>query len=209
MGREFIDLFDRWAKDYDHTVSGVDDEYREVFEHYEQILKAVADRTFGHVVEFGVGTGNLSAYLLNKVDQFTGIEPSKEMRQVAEKKLNQSIYDGDFLSFPQTSNVDCFVSSYAFHHLTHEEKKAAVAKYYELLPKSGKVVFADTIFINEEAKKQIIDEAKHRQHLSLVEDLQTEYYPTVDEIKSIFEGIGFQVTLQKMNKFVMILEAIK
>lgn len=31
MGREFLSLFDHWADSYDDTVSGHDEQYKEVF----------------------------------------------------------------------------------------------------------------------------------------------------------------------------------
>ena len=64
MGREFIELFEEWSEYYDDTVSGHDEEYREVFKDYEQILERVVGRAKGHVLEFGVGTGNLTVLLL-------------------------------------------------------------------------------------------------------------------------------------------------
>ena len=35
MGREFDQLFDEWAENYDETVFGSDDQYANVFLHYE------------------------------------------------------------------------------------------------------------------------------------------------------------------------------
>ena len=60
MGREFIELFEDWADYYDDTVTGHDDEYREVFKGYEEILDRVVNISCGYVLEFGVGTGNLT-----------------------------------------------------------------------------------------------------------------------------------------------------
>ena len=76
MGREFIELFEDWAENYDDTVSGYDNEYREVFDGYGEILDRVVSKSYGHVLEFGVGTGNLTARLLEAGLEVTGIEPS-------------------------------------------------------------------------------------------------------------------------------------
>lgn len=210
MGREFVDLFDRWADNYDDTVSGVEEEYQAVFHKYDQILKEVADRATGYVLEFGVGTGNLSAQLLSKTDQYIGIEPSEKMREVAEKKLGVPIYDGDFIAFPEPkTKVDSIVSSYAFHHLTYTEKNQAVEKYRQLLSKGGKVIFADTVFLNETAKNDMINAAKGKQYYNLAEDLETEYYPTIAELTEIFENNNFRISFEKLNDFVWLFEAIK
>lgn len=101
MGREFIELFEEWADYYDDTVTGYDDEYREVFKGYEQILDRVVEKSYGHVLEFGVGTGNLTTRLVKAGLQVTGIEPSTAMRKKAMEKLEShiDIVDGDFLDF--------------------------------------------------------------------------------------------------------------
>lgn len=64
MGTEFNGLFDEWAHTYDSFVQGEDIQYKEVFAHYEDILEDVVNKSFGNVLEFGVGTGNLTNKLL-------------------------------------------------------------------------------------------------------------------------------------------------
>lgn len=210
MGREFIDIFDRWADQYDQTVLGTDEEYREVFEHYNAILNEVAERSEGHVLEFGTGTGNLATVLLAGSHPYTGVEPSAKMRLIAERKLKIPLEDGDFLNFSEPdTQVDTIVSTYAFHHLTDGEKQHAAHTFNKLLKKGGKVVFADTVFADEESKQAIIRDAERKNLLNLAEDLQTEYYPMLEDITVIFEKAGFYVSLDQMNKFVWILEAVK
>lgn len=212
MGREFVDLFNRWAETYDSTVSGMDEEYKEVFEGYGQILQEVTTRVNGRILEFGTGTGNLTQFLLaNPENHVTGIEPSEKMRETAKKKLPKAtIIEGDFLQFDVPAEpVDAIVSTYAFHHLTDKEKLTAAKMYYTLLKTGGKVVFADTMFMNEAYKQEIIQQAKENQFFNLAEDLQTEYYTTLPAMASIFEDAGFEVRFDSMNKYVWILEATK
>ncbi|UTR11043.1 class I SAM-dependent methyltransferase [Evansella sp. LMS18] len=211
MGREFVDLFNRWAETYDSTVAGMDEEYKDVFENYGQILQEVARRVNGHVIEFGTGTGNLTEFLAAKAETVMGVEPSDKMREAANRKLKETeVVEGDFLVFPEPEHpVDAIVSSYAFHHLTDEEKGKAAAIYADILKTGGKVVFADTMFMNEDRKQEIIQDAQRRQFFNLAEDLQTEYYTTLPVMASIFEDAGFEVSFTSMNKFVWILEAVK
>jgi putative AdoMet-dependent methyltransferase len=211
MGREFLDLFEQWAGYYDETVVGHDEEYKDVFIHYDRILEEVAARSIGHVVEFGVGTGNLTAKLLNRGLDVTGIEPSPAMRSLANEKLGSrlEVLDGDFIQFPHVSKVDTFVSTYAFHHLTDTEKEQAIEKYGNLLASGGKIVFADTMYESEEAYKRAISDALSKGFLNLATDLQREYYTTIPILKNILEKHGFSVTFDKCNEFVWILEAEK
>ncbi|QXE02629.1 class I SAM-dependent methyltransferase [Terribacillus sp. DMT04] len=211
MGREFIDMFDEWAESYDDTVTGQDPQYKDVFENYHDILQAVADAAEGNTLEFGVGTGNLSEKLLAKGLKVTGIEPSKEMREHASRKFPElSITDGDFLSFPEPAEqVSSIVSTWAFHHLTDHEKNHAIASYAALLPKGGKIVFADTVFSSEDGRDKLIQRETEKGYDRLVKDLTTEYYTTIEVLEKIFQAHGFYVTFMQKNRFVYLITAEK
>lgn len=211
MGREFIDLFERWADSYDTTVSGQDEEYRDVFKGYDGILSSVAQASSGHVLEFGVGTGNLTSFLLNEGLEVTGVEPSKAMREKASKRLpDVTFYDGDFMVFPTpTKPVQTIVSTYAFHHLTDEEKEIAIHKYSQLLGQNDKIVFADTAFKDENARIKMHEKVKAKGYYNLLQDLQTEYYTTIPVLEELFQQHGFRVVFTQLNDFVWLMEAVK
>jgi|SRR5699024_3465006 len=211
MGREFIDLFEGWAGTYDETVAGMDPQYAAVFSGYEDILQEVVDRTFGNVLEYGVGTGNLTKKLLQANHKVIGIEPSGSMLQAARTKLpNAHLEEGDFLSFPKSDMpIDSIVSTYAFHHLTDEEKEKAIKQFSAILPEKGKVIFADTVFETEKAKESAIAKAKQSNFPDLAADLQREYYTTVPVLDDIFTAHDFEVSWKQMNEFVWLIVAIK
>ncbi|MBM7691857.1 putative AdoMet-dependent methyltransferase [Peribacillus deserti] len=211
MGREFIELFNDWSETYDDTVVGHDIEYREVFKNYNEILNLTASKSQGHVVEFGVGTGNLTEKLLQSGLRVTGIEPSPSMRKKAEEKLGSraEIKDGDFLEFEVSGKIDTFVSTYAFHHLTDEEKERAIKLYNSLLDKGGKIIFADTMYESVMAYERAIADAEDAGYLNLAADLRSEYYTTIPFLEKALTSNGFLVTFEKCNGFVWILEAIK
>lgn len=211
MGREFVDIFDGWADSYDASVSGKDPEYRDVFEGYETILSEVANRVSGTIIEFGTGTGNLTAKLLEAGFSVIGIEPNTKMLEVTAKRFPSiNLVDGDLLEFDvQNENIDAFVSTYVFHHLTDDEKGIALKKYANLLSKNGKVVFADTVFLTEEAKHAQIAKERNRGFLNVVEDLEREYYTTIPKLKELFIEAGFQVEFVKMNDYVWLMDATK
>ena len=210
MGREFVEIFDEWVHTYDESVSGKDEEYKDVFVKYNEILQAVADAAIGPVVEFGVGTGNLTEKLLGRGLEVVGVEPNEAMRRVtAEKIADLTLIDGDFLEFESGIAPRSFVSSYAFHHLTDAEKAQAFQVYAEQLPAGGKVVFADTLFASERAKKEIVAFEETRGHANLVEDLNREYYTTVPVMEKLAMDAGFTVKLSKMNNYVFLIDATK
>ncbi len=211
MGREFLDVFEEWAEYYDESVSGHDIQYAEAFRRYDEILQTVAEKSGTSVLEFGVGTGNLTKKLFDLQKQVYGIEPSKAMLDIAVRKLDNSIHieEGDFLHFFIDTQIDTIVSTYAFHHLTDEEKYLAIEKYRQLLPTHGKIIFADTMFKDKQSFQEAIQEAEEMGYRDLAEDLRREYYTTVPILQEIFYANGFRTNFTQMNLFVWIVEAIK
>lgn len=210
MGIEFNQLFDEWAQTYDTFIAGENDEYRDVFLNYDAILNHVVEQSFGFIIEFGVGTGNLTKKFLDAGFEVLGIEPSTEMRLLAREKLpHASIIEGDYLHFELSHDVDTIVSTYAFHHLTDEEKRLAISKYSQILNSNGKIVFADTMFTDQETFDRTIRDAIDRGYNNLAKDLQSEYYTLIPIMQSIFEDNGFHVTFTRQNHFVWIVEATK
>lgn len=211
MGREFIELFEQWAASYNQSVSGEDEEYKEVFEDYDHILEAVASRSYGTVIEFGVGTGNLTEKLIRFGRKVYGIEPSKAMREIAKERYPDLILlDGDFLQFPKIPEpVDSIVSTYAFHHLTDEEKNLAIQNYSHLLEKNGKIIFADTAFRDEEDRNQLHEYVKKQGYRHLLQDLEREYYTTIGTLDEIFRKNNFEVSFKKLNRYVWLIDATK
>lgn len=211
MGREFIPLFEDWAEFYEDTVSGHDIEYKAVFENYDKILQKVALRSKGTVLEFGVGTGNLTEKLLSLGRVVYGVEPSKAMREKTSARFaDLQLYDGDFITFPELpGKVGSIVSTYAFHHLTDGEKDEALKMYSKLLDEHGKIVFADTAFLNEDHREERHRIVKEQGYENLLADLKREYYTTLEILERLFEKNGFQVTFEKMNSYVWLMEAVK
>ncbi|MBW8351004.1 class I SAM-dependent methyltransferase [Bacillus sp. IITD106] len=211
MSTDFTALFDEWSDSYDETVTGHDPEYNEVFRNYFHILEEVVDKARGNVIEFGVGTGNLTELLMKSGKKVFGIEPSSGMRKIAMQKLPEvKILQGDFLTFTNPfQSVDTIVSTYAFHHLTDEEKEIAIRKYHSILNDNGKIVFADTVFEDEDAKSNMIQKAEFSSFHRLANDLRTEYYTTIPVMKELFERNGFTVTFTPKNAFVWLIEATK
>ncbi len=211
MGREFNDLFDQWAQTYDGTISGHDLEYTEVFTRYDEILEEVADRASGFVIEFGVGTGNLTSKLVSKGSEVYAVEPSQGMREKAKEKLpDLTLIDGDFLQFPYPSEkADAIVSTYAFHHLTDEEKDRAIGRFHQVLKENGRIIFADTVFLDDNAYKARIKESEEKGFFRLAEDLKSEYYTTIPVLTKLFEKNGFLVKFEQQNEFVWLIDSIK
>ncbi len=167
-------------------------------------------KSVGTVVEFGTGTGNLTAKLIEAGHSVIGIEPNDAMRTVTAKRFPDSVViDGDLLDFEKPQKVETFVSTYVFHHLKDNEKEKALFTYANILPIGGKIVFADTVFISEEAKQTQIAKERARGFNNVADDLEREYYTTIPVLTHAFEKAGFDVQFEQMNDFVWLMDAIK
>ncbi|TFI76424.1 class I SAM-dependent methyltransferase [Carnobacterium divergens] len=212
MGREFLTVFSEWATDYDTFVEGKDPAYQAVFKNYKEILNQVVRRSGDSVLEFGIGTGNLTSLLLASGKRVFPIEPSLEMRQLAKEKLPADfvIYDGDLEEYPRpTFPIDTIVSTYVFHHLTDSEKQLALKDYYHQLTADGKIIFADTMFESTQAYQSAIENAEISGFYDLASDLKREYYPLISTMRDAFQKAGFTVSFEQMNDFVWLVEAQK
>ncbi|MBP1931273.1 class I SAM-dependent methyltransferase [Ammoniphilus resinae] len=209
----FNELFDQWAKEYDQTVYDQHGEYNEVFEDYEVILQQVIDglpAAPATILEFGVGTGNLSTKLIQAGYKVIGVEPSEEMRKkVEEKGLQLDLRDGTFLNIPLAAQerVDGIVSTYAFHHLTLPEKEQAITLMKSFLNPRGRIVFADTAYENAEAKEALFKRVEMQGKMNLMYDLNSEYYELITDLKEIYEKNGFVVDFVPLNRYVWLSSA--
>lgn len=212
MGREFLDVFSEWAESYDDSVEGKNPQYKAVFKNYDTILNEIVLRSGSRIIEFGVGTGNLTKKLLTAGKTVFPIEPSKEMRRLAKEKLPSflTIYDGDLQNYPKPNfHPDTIVSSFVFHHLTDEEKGSVLKDYTAQLDHGGKIIFADTLFESESAYLDKIKKAKMNHFFDLADDLESEYYPLVPTLEHLFTEAGFEVSFEQMNEYAWIAEAVK
>ncbi|UXR55279.1 class I SAM-dependent methyltransferase [Staphylococcus schleiferi] len=200
---EFMDVFEKWAERYDNTVfnTSKENEYKDVFEGYSKMLDQIAQLSTGEVLEIGAGTGNLTQHLINQGLDVTAIDPSEDMRAIANQKEGIHVIEGHFLKIPVEKKFDTIVSSFAFHHLDHQGKQEALNYMKQFLKPNGHIVFIDTLFESEMNKNQIIQYYTDKMYVNLVEDLQTEYYPFKDELEKIVEAANGTAEFEQQNRF--------
>lgn len=208
---DFMRIFDSWAPTYDETVYAATP--ADGFEDYQQVLERVAHlagagpgRT---VLDVGTGTGNLARVLLECGAAVTGVEPSAAMRQVAAGKLGGvPVLDGQFLALPVgDQSQDAVVSTYAFHHLTDEEKVAGAREMLRVLRPGGRVVIGDVAWSHDGAREAMIERYRRLGRHDLVAEIEEEYYPTIGLLTSVFARLGCTVYVEQVNDWVWLLAA--
>lgn len=210
---DFMQLFDQWAPTYDDTVFRAD--AADGFEAYEQILNRVADMAEAkpgrRVLDVGTGTGNLAEVLAARGASVVAVDPSAEMRRQAGRKLpGVPVLDGHFLSLPvEDASCDAVVSTYAFHHLTDEEKAQGAREVLRVLRPGGRFVLGDIAWADEAAREAMVRRFEAQGKLDLVQEIEEEYYPTVGLLTSIFAAAGCTVYLEQLTDWVWALMARK
>jgi putative AdoMet-dependent methyltransferase len=81
--------------------------------------------------------------------------------------------------------------------------------YYNLLPKRGKVIIGDTMFLSHENYELVKKESYDSNKLNLLEDLEREYYPLILDMETYFREAGFRTKFNQINQFAWIIEAVK
>jgi len=196
--QEWIDRwdFDQLASTYDTMICSKGE--LNVFQDYEEVLEKVRSiittPNSKKILDIGCGTGNLCGDLSNELE-VVGIDQSIEMLLTARDKYpKMKLQLGNFLDKPYCSNhFDIVVSTYAFHHLKPQEKSIAIRYMTEYLTEHGKIVIADLMFLNEEARnrcQQTFCERKREDLWSIIAD---EYYTVITDLEKAVkrEGLSF------------------
>jgi putative AdoMet-dependent methyltransferase len=208
--------FDKWAETYDKDIldTGRPDQF--TFRDYQRVLEKVVEYAdpggnhYTHVLDIGIGTGNLACLFLPYGLEVTGIDPSPEMMKICRRKHPEiPVVPGDFLDIPlPPQSVDLIVSSYAFHHLTAEEKTEAAVEMKRVLKPGGRIVIADLMFRNAAERNKIENEYLKVGRNDIVEEYQDEYPGYFDELVKVFDRAGFTTDGERLTESVWIIRAI-
>jgi len=199
--------FDTWAETYDQEIATGNS-----FDRYADILAAVVEvaniRPGSQVLDIGVGTGNLALLCAELGARVVGLDPYKGMLAKAEIKLaghsdvRLAWCEDPFLSLPSDdASFDAIVSTFAFHHVLHEEKPAAVQELKRALKPGGVVSIGDLMFENAQAET-----AGLKEHDWLDE---TEFFSRIDELSDMFAENGMELICQQFTPVAWVVHATR
>lgn len=201
--------FDAWAKDYDHTVQQGNRKGLPFYQHYDRILDRCAElihQQIGHVLEIGIGTGNLAHRIALK-QPVTGIDQSLEMLMMTKRKFPEiPVRMGTFLHIPFADQTfSCVVSSYAFHHNDDTQKIQAIHEMDRVLQTGGRMVLCDLMFETAQQRKLYEQRCSEDERA----DLKDEYFANVDEITIYLQTLNYTVTCEQQDELIWIIYAKK
>ena len=154
-----VHIFDRWAERYDCSAQAADG----LFEGYELVLDQVV-RSAGahpgmHVVDLGIGTGNLARRFVALGCEVWGLDFSPAMLAKARAKVPQAkLIQMDLTAdWPDELDrqFDRFVSTYVLHEFDLRTKVSLLRRLaHHHLTARGHIVIGDVAFPSVEALTQ-------------------------------------------------------
>ncbi|MGL4336021.1 MAG: MerR family transcriptional regulator [Turicibacter sp.] len=200
--------FDHWANSYDEYVFSNKGPLK-IYQNYEFVIDSVFQSASSlpidspRILEIGVGTGNLASKFLTEDCTIIGIDQSREMLTKAKSKFpNLKVLLGEFLKLPfSDKSFDVIVSTYAFHHLTADEKMVAIDEMLRVLKPEGHIIIGDLMFKNMDEEEAYLKTLTHQQ----VEIIKDEYYSYVDTLTTEFSKFNKRLIYQKIDELTYII----
>ncbi|MFX3634309.1 MAG: methyltransferase domain-containing protein [Candidatus Pristimantibacillus sp.] len=184
--------FDRQASIHDQRVINNSLEFKDYELALNLTVKWVSTIPGEKGLDMGTGTGNLAGKLMEQGAIMAGVDQSKEMlKQCRMKFPDMDTKLGNFLAIPYLDGrFDFVVSSFAFHHLTDEQKLLAIEEMRRVLKPHGRICITDLMRAEEDQFNHI------------------EPYTSVVQMISWFEDRGYFTKVEQINDYLHIVYAI-
>lgn len=177
-------LFNTWSKTYNNDVTRTQELGEYPFCGYKDTINLIVNYIEKHnhktVVDMGVGSGVLSKKLYDKGHFIIGVDFSEKMIDIAFELMPQAKFiNTEFENVPQYINkdsVDCFVFSYAIHHLSNYKQYHLLRLLEPKLKQNGSILIGDVMRKSPNELKQL--ETRYK---NIWDD--DEHYPTLEDYK--------------------------
>ena len=193
-----IELFDKWAKNYDDVVLSTDGY---PFDGYEQVLDRIVEIAKPDkkmkVLDLGTGTGNLAKRFMEHKATVWGLDYSNKMLTEAKKKyplikIMEADILGDWIE-KVGERFDCIVSAYVFHEFDMDSKIGLLQRLAEnLLKEKGYFIIGDISFPTQNSLEQT------KQLVATKWD-EDEYYWVADKTLRYCARIGLQAKYEQIS----------
>ena len=158
---------DRW-KLYQKILSNNYMEHREIYDILQKFLNKYFQNPFS-LLELGCGDASFTVKALanTNVAAYQGIDLSENALLIAQANMVSTPYTKKFLQGDisqrvselvktQGKSFDAVLTSFAFHHLSLEQKDVAMGKIFNLLNPGGTFIIIDMIRMEQESQQEYI-----------------------------------------------------
>lgn len=202
---------DSEAETYEQEVrAGLSDYLREnYFAILDRVVKLAEIRDGMTVLDIGVGTGLLSERVPPGARRY-GIDISPKMLEKArEKGLPVELAEGSFLAIPYPDlTFDRVISTFAFHHLTPQEKDLGLQEMRRVLKPEGRIVIGDLMVENPAQMDQIRTRFVREGRTDLLVELKDEYFTVLESATLTLRSLGFDTAWERGSLLSWILSAV-
>ncbi len=148
--------FDSWASTYDQDIQSNAFPFIGYERTLDKIVEISKPEPGMHILDLGVGTGNLTSKYLKLGCIVTGLDFSGKMLETAEHKYPKVTYiqadlRTDLVPLLKDSCFDRIVSAYTFHHFPLQEKYQLIKNLSRFLSCNGFFVVGDITFLDSQA----------------------------------------------------------
>lgn len=209
---EAIGNHDAQADNYEEQVrSDLDDYIREnYFLILDRVIELAQFAEGMRVLDIGIGTGLLTERLPAGLKLF-GIDISpKMMEKLAQKKLSVELASGSFTNIPYADDTfERIISTFAFHHLTPDEKEVAFQEIDRVLKPGGYLVIGDFMFLDQEQRTSLIEKFSLEGRDDMLQELEEEHFTMIADAKASLSSLGYSVESEQGSTISWILRAKK
>ena len=158
---------DRWQL-YQKILANNYMEHREIYDILHKFLNKYFQKPFS-LLELGCGDASftLKALANTNVAAYQGIDLSENALLIAQANMASTLYTKTFIQGDisqrvselvktQGNSFDAILTSFAFHHLSLEQKDVAMGKIFNLLNPGGTFIVIDIIRMEQESQQEYI-----------------------------------------------------
>lgn len=203
------ELFDGWAINYNNTVIKSEKEETYPFAGYSkvkyQIIDVITKKPYAHILDMGVGTGEITRPLYDLGYKVTGVDLSKKMIGLAKRKMPDAWFICDVFQNSLTkldNQYDFIIFNYSIHHLDYQNQIDLLLNVYDYLSDHGMIIIGDVSTLNTKDMKQL-----QEKYDSIWDD--EEYYPIVDIYQKSELKNYFKISYNKINEVAGIFVLLK
>jgi putative AdoMet-dependent methyltransferase len=202
--------FDHRAITHDEYIVNNNHEFKNYEEALDMVVKWVSPMSNEKGLDIGTGTGNLAGKFVSKGIKMAGIDQSREMLKQCQRKFPDiETKLGNFLAIPfLDGQFDFVVTSFAFHHLTHEQQTLALEEMRRVLKPHGRICIVDLMFENKHKQAEYLQDLTYQGLNESVQSIQDEYYPILSDLLQWFDDKRYIAKHLQINDLLFIVYAV-
>ena len=198
---EFIWDFDDLAVSYDENVILKTADHQKALHILKDYIRTNYSTCFAKILDVGCG----SCYLWHDMEDLnvTALDNSPQMLFFAQKKLPWiQFLLADILEYdpPETMRFHLVCSSFLLHHIPSKYHYTAVINMLSMLDEHGQLVLVDRMFYDKNDEIELRDYYIQNGEFRKVADMESEYFPYVNQLHTYFDSSGYHVNCQNIVK---------